>query len=372
MDSDQWRLGSSNSARSLASTNCKVLVVRPDLRRLHSFLTSTVNMLRSRHNFANIVAEDLGRVHVSCWLESDTFLPGKRWGMDGTKRVVILPFGTRPRLLAPSWNTSLATFDIELFICEAEHEGSGPRSFPATCRGISRCEQHSDLCLAYPPVPGRTTQDQGTSGLARIDIRRPWTFESDQIEDCDGRSRAAKWTWNAHHHDPVRLYGAMVVEHQGNDFVIACRVKGKVARTIGRAIPFSNGATPPKWVLVSQISPVSQASNTDLSRAIRALENEMQYRNTNRGGFLAEERPASGNTVIVTEHASAHIGDRHDTSYHQHSSAALLRQEERIEDSTPRTPGPNLQSTSDMAPRTLGQSEYHVGRRNDPREIRRR
>lgn len=174
-------------------------------------------VLDSQSYLRDIANGDCGNVKVSCWPSPEGVEVGRKWGKWRTTDIVIMPFRLRAGLLSPS--IRLDHFETEVFVCEPDRQGHGPLSFPPTCRDQQGCS-HSGIWLVQIPAPAYLSSHGNASPSAL------WTFKSEGISDCDGWSRAARWSFCPNGHEPRVLYGSLALKHLNKPFIMACKVRG--------------------------------------------------------------------------------------------------------------------------------------------------
>lgn len=285
--------------------------------------------------FVDIAGGDFGNIRITCWLQSENVTPGRRWGKLGSSHAAILPFSTTAQLLAR--NVRLKTFEIEMFLSEAGLQGSGPESFPVRCPG-PECQAHSELCLIQPPAPSEVIRRYTGSASSNARTFKPWNFRSESIRDCDRHSRAAKWTWEAHNHEPVPLHGAIALRHQDSPFLVACRTRGELYVLLRRRarlrLDFNNESKPPEWW---QLSP--EPSHADLSGSLSRLDIETQRLNQNR--LSSASAPSSREQAGTQGSNYGHVNIAGYANVIVGSGSFERRDRERR--SSPRTQGRDLQ-----------------------------
>lgn len=235
------------------------------------------SVLDNESYLVDIANGNLGNICVSCWLTSEDIPGGRRWGKLGPTDVAIMPFRTRAQLITP--NVRLSTFDIEIFLRETDTTDSWPTPCPDICHRHQR-QPPSKVCLVDLPAPTDVAHEQIATGPSNAQSPKPWRFRSEVIQDCDGQTRAAKWTWDANGYKPMVLHGGLALRHQGAPFVVACRARGKgfvsLRKHLRLRLDFSNDRLQPKWWTL-----VPQNSSNDLSDVISGLDMEMQSLNLN-------------------------------------------------------------------------------------------
>lgn len=266
---------------------------------------------------AHFDCEEYGTAKIFCW-PSPEGITGRRWGRYRSVDAVILPFRTKASLSED--NTRLDTFELELFLCSSKPESPGALDFSKPCSNGwygKHCNIHSEIQLVELPAP--ESMVGCPPGMPPNDnmLQKPWRFRSEVGCSCVNSPRAARWTWDAKGHDPIALYGGLALQHTGQPFLIACRVRGQafVLRSTGRPgsiLKFGGEKSVLKWWRV-----VPKFPGEDLSVGIEQLEVEMRRLNSRStvgssscSGTKTDN--ASGHnfaTTTIGGHATAILGN---------------------------------------------------------------
>lgn len=150
------------------------------------------------------------------------------------------------------------------------------------------------------PAPKHVMQCSPIYDQADTTVSKLWRFRSEEIPNCDGLARGARWTWDANGHDPLVLHGGIALQHLGEPFVVACRVRGKAFvespdQRFRLHFQFSSEDNIPKWWMV-----VPQDSSQDLTQSVQRLEAEVHELNT------MSDRKSSEVTTAIPSHSQGH------------------------------------------------------------------
>lgn len=226
-----------------------------------------------QYSLVDVANSQFSNVRVGCWPSPEGFERadgGRRWGKLGTSEITaaIIPF--RTKAIGTSSMIRFNNFELELFWYTPDPETAAPTSYPKPC-SQQECEKHSDICLLDFPVPRNVTRFPKPLFTTKS-TQKSWTFRSEDMSSCDGQARAAKWIWEANGHDPVDLYGGVVLRHSGSPFILTCRVRGKASIEIPNSslrlrVQFSNEQYNPKWWKM-----MPRDSEEDLAPHVQKLE----------------------------------------------------------------------------------------------------
>lgn len=230
-------------------------------------------------HLTDIACADFDNFKVQCWpgTESCPVPRRRRWGKFNGNHAVIIPF----RLRAGQSSTyRVKTVEMKLLFSSTITK-SASVSAASQNTACSVMEHPPEVCLIDLPAP---IMVQGSNSAVK-QKHEPWTFRSEPITDrSGGTAPGAVWTWNANHHDPGVLHGAVAVQHPGDRFLVECSVSGRASQAVGhgrngrklrRRFRYDSDSRP--WCFIPQ------APEADLPRfeqAIRELDIRVRLLNT--------------------------------------------------------------------------------------------
>lgn len=246
-----------------------------------------IGTIDSNTPFTDLAAADLGRIRISCWLESENL----SWGRYKDLPAAIIPVQIKaerpPGCKLTDFSLDLQLLPTRQIACiqnVSQHEdvpaGSDSKYVPHLIKapspeqvaGNSPAPSDPSLAICTSAATPRESENRSTYAS------KSWFFRGGCISDQMGRPVTARWTYEASpaasgERDHKPFHGAMALFHNDQDFEVKCSVVGNSTQSRLRFRFGGQTSQPRFW----KIKP--QSREDDLKIMVDNLESRMMLLN---------------------------------------------------------------------------------------------